>query len=415
MTVRRRLAFVLGVTMTVACAAARPHAAPAKAYSGFTLNWGSAPRHGPYPLVPGILSVKVDGPDGRTPAYSDLESLQYHHHTRVAVDGSGRIWVAFSGAMRQEGESGMITEVKSSRGGRRWTPPHVVIAPPSRFDGDQKAGRRISYPRAFVEYRGQLYLVGAIDQANGEGCCTNEQGEALVAVALHSDGSIGKPFRVSRSPYAPLRGFPAYAYDPVLGPAIFRKANVFGTWGGSAPGQPPSAWTGYGRAPDTSIVVEPNTIRIPQHPALLFRLWRDEGKVGQFVMEESISQNGGRDWSPALPTNIPNSPSETTLLPLSGGDIAVIGNALDQPGATDARDPLYLAVFNGGTGALRKVYAVREGLGPAAYSNGVTCGPGARPCGAAYPGAYERGGQIYISSSIDKQEIWLAIVPSKGL
>jgi hypothetical protein len=370
---------------------------------------------GPYPLAPGLVNVEVDAPNGKTPSYSDLESLQYHHHTRVAVARNGRIWVAYSGAMRHEGSSGMITEVKSSTNGRTWSAPIVVIAPPSPFNGKQTAHRRISYPRAFVTYRRHLYLVAAIDQPNGYGCCTNEQGEALVAVALHRDGSIGKPFRVSRAAYTPRKGSPAYHYNVRLGPHLFVLANNFGTWGGSAPGQPPSAWVGYGKAADGTTMVEPNAIRLREHRRTLLRLWRDEGRTGQFLLYTSISKNFGATWSPALQTDVPNSPSEATIVKLKNGDVAIVGNALDQPHATASRDPLYLAIFNGKSGVLRHIYAVRQGVGAPVYNNGVVCGPQGKPCGAAYPGAYDFHGKLYISYSIDKQQIWLATVPDAGL
>ena len=406
----RTLALVAGMTMVVAGIVV-VHGAAAVQPTTTHLKWGKTARSGPYTLAPGVTNVEVDAPDGSTPSHKDLESLQYHHHTRVAVDGSGRIWVAYSGAMRVEGESGMITEVKSSANGSRWSRPTVVIAPASPFDGDLKAGRRISYPRAFVTYKGQIYLVGAIDQANGYGCCTNEQGEALVAVALHPDGSVGNPFRVSEAAYTPRKGSPSYPYNARTGPAIYALANNFGTWGGSAPGQPASAWTGYGTAADGTTLVEPNTIRLSGDPEILLRLWRDEGKTGQFVLYSSISRDSGARWSRPAPTNIPNSPSETTIVKLANGNIAVIGNALDQSHAEDARDPLFLAEFDGKTGHLRKILAVRQGLKAPPHDNGVTCCPKRKPCGAAYPGAYEYQGKLYISYSAYKQQIWIAIVP----
>lgn len=407
-------AWIVGGSAVVFSAAVSPshrNAQRIAPISAPAFSWPAAAQHGPYPLAPGVRNFEVDRPDGHAPAYSDLESLQYHHHTRVAVDRSGRIWVAYSGALRQEGESGMITEVKSSRDGRTWTSPQVVVAPASAFNGSLQAGRRISYPRAFVADQGQMYLVAAIDQANGEGCCSNEQGEALIAVRLYRDGSVGKPFRVSAAPYTPLPGFPAYPYDPLRGPALFHRSDLFGTWGGSAPGEPASAWTGYGIAADGTTLVEPNTIRLRHPGGRLLRLWRDEGKTGQFVLYASFSSNDGARWSPALPTGIPNSPSETTLVALTNGDIAVAGNARDNPEAKDARDPLYRAVFPAGGGLPRHVYALRQGLGPLAYDNHVTCGPAAKPCGAGYPGAYEFRGKLYVSYSVDKQQIWLAIVP----
>ena len=414
-------AWIVASSGAVFSAAASPShrtAQRAAPISAPAFGWPAAAQHGPYPLAPGVRNFEVDRPDGQTPTYNDLESLQYHHHTRVAVDRSRRIWVAYSGALRQEGESGMITEVRSSRDGRTWTSPHVVVAPASAFNGSLQAGRRISYPRAFVSYQGQMYLVAAIDQANGVGCCSNEQGEALIAVRLHRDGSVGKPFRVSAAPYTPIPGFPAYPYDPndpTLGPALFHQANLFGTWGGSAPGQRASAWTGYGTAADGTTLVEPNTIRLRHPDGWLLRLWRDEGKIGQFELYASVSPDDGARWSPALPTGIPNSPSETTLVALTNGDIAVAGNARDNPDARDARDPLYLAIFSGDGGVPRHIYALRQGLGPPAYDNHVTCGTAVKPCGAGYPGAYEFRGKLYVSYSVDKQQIWLAIVPVSGL
>jgi len=38
---------------------------------------------GPYTLAPGLTDYVVDTPDGKTPAYSDLGSLQYLHHTLI--------------------------------------------------------------------------------------------------------------------------------------------------------------------------------------------------------------------------------------------------------------------------------------------------------------------------------------------
>jgi hypothetical protein len=375
------------------------------------LHWGNNARQGPYELAPGLINTEVDAPDGRPPSYGDLESLQYHNHTRVAVDAGGRVWVAYSGALRNEGESGMITEIKSSVDRSRWTAPQVVIAPASAFDGSLKAGRRISYPRAFVSYRGQLYLVSAIDQVNGYSFCTNEQGEALIAVALYRDGSVGRAFRISKDAYHGLRGYPQYGYNSRIGPSLYALANTFGTWGGSAPKQPSSAWTGYGVGADGTTLVEPNTIHACDDPAVLFRLWRDEGKVGQFSLYQSTSTDSGHTWSAPTSTDLPNSPSETALVRVESGEIALVGNAHDQRAAEDARDPLFLAIFEDRSGTLRKVYAIRQGLTHPQFNDGVTCGPQSKPCGAGYPGIVASKGSLFVSYSLYKQQIWLAVVP----
>ncbi len=416
------IAILLTATFMSSFAVAKTHPSSSSSVPGISgLDWGATATTGPYTAAPGLSNVEVDQPNGTTPttnnspSSSDLETLQYHHHTRVAVDGMGRIWVAYSGDQTTEGSSGMVTEVKTSTDGTTWSSPLLVVAPASTFDGNQNGGRRISYPRAFVTYNGQLYLVAAIDQPNSSGCCTNEQGEALVAAAMNTNGTIGATFQVSAATYTPISTFPSYTYDSTLGPPIYQLGNLFGTWGGSAPGQPASAWTGYGTGADGTVMVEPSTAQLSANPNVLFRLWRDEGTTQQLHLYQSVSLDYGATWSPAFPTDIPNYPSETTFIKLANSHIAVVGNSQYQSGATDARDPLYLAIFDGSTGLMKNIYSVSGTLTTPTYNNGVTCTPGGRPCGAAYPGAYEYNGTLYISYSTYKQNIWLATVPSTNL
>ena len=61
------------------------------------------------------------------------------------------------------------------------------------------------------------------------------------------------------------------------------------------------------------------------------------------------------------------------------------------------------------------MHAVRQNLGSVPFADGNVCGPQGKPCGASYPGAAEYHGHIYVSYSIDKQQIWLSIVPESAL
>ena len=383
------------------------------------LDWGSTATSGPYTQAPSVTTYEVDQPDGTTPSFSDLSSLRYHHHTRVAVDSGGRVWVAYSGNLTVESQGGIATLINSSA--NNWstsTGPIEVIAPPDANSTTCNTAYNSSYPRAFVTYQGQLYIVAAIDNYANVCGSSNETGLALVAAACNSNGTIGTPFLISTATYTPTSGYPSYTYNSTLGPSLFALANTFGTWGGSAPGYTASAWTGY-VSNASCIFTEPSaaTQAIGTNPNVLFRLWRyiSGGSCNSSVVYYSVSANSGSTWSNPVPSNIPNEPSETTVIKLANGHIAVVGNALDISSYTDARDPLYLAIFDGTTGVLRNIYYVVQGLSGPTYNEGVTCGVNSKPCGAGYPGVWESNGTLWISFSENKQTIWVASVPSTSL
>lgn len=370
------------------------------------LDWGSIPLDGTYSFAPGLTNYAVDGPNGATATYSDLATLRYHHHTRVAVGSNGRVWVAYSGGLDSEDGSGQITEVRSSTDNWTTSTAQTIVTPSqSTPDDSHHPDIRITYPRAFVKYNGDLYLVSAVDQKTSYGGNTDEIGLALLAVKCNPDGTIGSPFLISAETYTPLATFPSYTYDPTLGPPLFLQANLFGTWGGSCPFQAPSSWTGY-TTNGGAVFVEPSTITVSQDGQRLYRLWRRVNGSPTNLMYYSFSANLGSTWSPVIATNLPNAPSETTILKLANGNIAVVGN---NQGDGVWRDPLYLAIFDGKTGYIRSVNAVRQGL------SGVPTYPNGQTGGAQYPGIWEDNGTLYISYSIAKQQIGMTTIPSNSL
>ena len=370
--------------------------------STFALNWDSTPLTGSYPFAPALRNFTVDAPDGRSPSLADLRSLRYHHHTRVAVDGSGRVWVVYSGNLTGEDQSGEITEVSSSADGwRTSTGPIVAVAPQSSFTTATFPGMRISYPRAFVLYKRDLYLVAAIDAKAGPG--DTQTGLALIAVRCRPDGTLSAPFLVSpASGYRPLPGRPTYPYNSMLGPALFTDANNLGVWGGSQVGYPRSPWTGFTTENNTphgaGDFVEPSTAYLSSNRMRLYRLWRCTSGFDVFWLYASQSFDGGSSWSPLIRTDIPNAPSSTAMIRLTDGRIALVGNPRSTPGGVP-RDPLYLALFNGSSGAIEHVYAVRQGL------SGRPVFPNGQRGGAQYPGVWQSGNTLWISYSIAKQQI----------
>jgi len=388
--------FLLSALVNPACAG-HPDAADV------TLHWGSTPLAGPYKPAPGVTHWIIDTPNGKTPALSDLTSLRYHHHMRTAVDSHGRVWVAYSGNLTNEDQSGEITEIISSND--HWatrTGPMIAIPPPSAFSTAIFPGMRISYPRAFVTHGRKLYLVAAIDQKADGG--DSQTGLALIGIACNPNGTLGPPFLISAATATtPLPFTPAYAYNRLLSRALFHDANIFGTWGGSQIGFPPTPWTGFATDANHDIFVEPSTAALSADQKTLLRLWRQTKGAAPNMMFSSISHNGGTSWSPITETTLPNQPSETTIVKLANGHIAIIGNPHGKN-----RYPLYLATFDSNTGTLIHIYSIISGATPPTYPNGQTLG-------FSYPGAYEAGGTLWISYSINKQQVGISALPSSSL
>jgi hypothetical protein len=374
------------------------------------LDWGANGQTGPYTQATGTTNYTIDQPDGTTPSYSDIESFYYHHHTRVAVFG-GRVWVAYSGAASSEEQGGMVTEINSATA--PWTTPYgpQIAVPPQSLPfqltgiGDV-AGTRVSYPRTFLTYGGNLYLIAAVDGMNTVGSASGpQQGEALVAVLCNSNGTLGTPFLISSATYTPLSGVSTIPYNATLGPALMAAQAPFGTWGGSAPGQPASLWQGW-QTLGGDIFVEPSTMTLNASGSSLLRLWRKtNGNMANWVYT-ATSSDGGRSWTNPVRTNISSPITETTGLQLGAAqdnDIVVIGNP------TPSRDPLYVATFSPTTGAACGVLTVRSGLPETpTYANGQTGSE-------AYPGVASDGTSLYVTYSQAKQVIYMTTVPLANL
>lgn len=372
-------------------------------FGGF--SWGSNATSGPYTLVTGATNTIVLTPNGLTPTEADLQSHKYHHHNRVAANVAGtRIWTGASSSGTNEDASGQMTVVMSSTdGGLTWSAPTAAIPPQSTFTGtgaSNVAGTRISYPRDFEIYGGKLYLVGAIDDEIGS--TSFPTGSALLAIECKDDGSIGTPFLISTATYTPQATFPSYNYDPVLGPPLLVLSNNYGTWGGSYPGNQPSEWLGY-IWQSGNVWTEPATINLYSTGNILYRLTRQVTGSNQGVLFGQISGDNGGSWGSPLATTLPNSPSAVAMLRLTDGRVVVVGNPIN--GAV-ARDPLYIAVFNAGTGnILSAPLAIRQGL------SGIPVYPGTNKGGGAqYPGLWQMGDTLLISYDVAKETTWFTSV-----
>lgn len=375
-----------------------------KVLPSFYMNWGTNNGIGfGYPFAASINTVTVFTPNGNAPTQGDLGSQRYNHHNQNVIDSSGRAWEAHSSGGTNEDAGGQMTVVHSSADGwNTQTGPVLVVPPQSTYSGtgaSDTPGTLVSYPRKFVTYNSQLYLVAAVD---GFSSSVQQIGMALLAVPCNPDGTIGTLIRISAAAYTPQVGTTP-AYDPVLGPQLFAVANLYGTWGGSYPGQPASAWIGFLQQ-GSNIFVEPATIPIDAAAQSLTRLWRQNNGTGAFVWEQD-SNDGGNTWSALQQTNIFNAPSAMAGLRLSDGRMLLVGNPVNFP---VSRDPLYVAVFNNGTAG--NVYAIQKGLSGVPVYSGTSKGGGAQ-----YPGITINGSTVWVSYDIAKESVYLSSIPLSSL
>lgn len=370
-----------------------------------SLSWNGKARKGTYTLAPGLTDYTVIDPDGDTPTEADYDSHRYRHHTYVATSGA-RLWVMWSSSGTNEDGGGQMVVGKS-------TPkdsPNFAVASPIQICPPQSTWTgtaatapggtaRIAWPRCFAYIGSDLYAIIAIQ--NGDVSLAL----ALAARKCNDDGTLGSLFLISPATYTPNSGFPSIPYDNVLGPQLLPYANLYGIWGGNAAGVSADApWIGWVQQNSLGYV-EPSTIEMGDN--VILQLWRATNQQTTWL-HERLSRDGGATWGPLSITDIPNQPSSTSIIRLTDGRIALVGNAQDR--VNFARDPLYLALFDGEFGVCEDIYAVRQGIGSdPTYPGSNKAG------GAAYPCAFEDGDYLWVSYSIHKESIGLTRIALAGI
>lgn len=117
----------------------------------------------------------------------------------------------------------------------------------------------------------------------------------------------------------------------------------------------------------------------------------------------STSDDFGRTWSTAVPSNFPMPRAKAYLGRLSTGQLYLISNYKN-------RDTLVVAVGQPGQDTLSSIWKVRHGKsGPPRF-------PGAAKSKQwSYPYGYEHDGKLYIVYSIGKEDCGLSVIPISGL
>ncbi len=117
----------------------------------------------------------------------------------------------------------------------------------------------------------------------------------------------------------------------------------------------------------------------------------------------AASEDFGRTWSKAAPSNLPMPRAKAYLGRLSTGQLYLVSNFKN-------RDTLVVSVGRPGEGSLSAMWRVRHGKSEPPRFPGR-----AKSKQWSYPYGYEHGGKLYIVYSIGKEDCGLSIIPVSSL
>jgi predicted neuraminidase len=130
----------------------------------------------------------------------------------------------------------------------------------------------------------------------------------------------------------------------------------------------------------------------------------------------SVSDDNGKTWPPAHPTDIPDSPSRRDTVRLDDGTILLVGNQVS-PAFDNGkerthynRDPLTVAISRDGYN-FNGVFALRWNLPKTWRVPGVL----GRGIGAQYPSAIIHGGVLYVLYTVGKEDVEFCWLPLSAL
>lgn len=370
--------------------------------NGSTPVWGTNGLTGTYALASTVDTTAVLAPNGDTPTEGSLASHRYHHHAKIFSD-SGVTFLAFSsGGTNEDADGQQVAMCYSTDKGVTWSAPSLVVASQGTFSGTGAygvPGAKVTYPRSFYKYNGVIYLISAVDEFSA---ASARIGKTLLARQVNLDGTLGTLFRITPGAYTPPSG--TINYDSNLGPPLLAYTEVYGPFGGSAPGEPASEFQGWVQQAGVDYA-EPATTLFDNTGRSLVRYWRRVTTPNNKIYV-SHSQDFGITWDSLAITSVPDSPSKTMTLKLSTGEYAVIGNPVD---ASVSRDPLYLAILNPWF-TVTTVVAIRQGLSGTPTYAGTHKGGGAQ-----YPDAVQNGNYLYVAYSTQKETVAFSRVLIPGL
>jgi len=362
-----------------------------------------------YPILPGVESFQIYHATPLTGVYS--------HHSQIA-HFKGTFFASWSNQEWGEDGPGQRVLCSVSENGRKWQKPFVCFPSLGGMRKPERSGRVLT-AEAWVVVGGTMYAVAGVNDKPGPsnriaaGYETTESGQkrmlysgrvgwGRIARSVTPDGALGPIFWLVDAPPAPMAGFPQFpdAHDPQFREVaqainrILRNPLHMPAWD----------FLNYTtRVPsvDGHEMCEPSVYR--RSDGVLVRLSRDCGPQKSHRLYASLSKDGGKTWTPAVRTNIPDSPSKAVSGTLPDGKNYLIGNQVPES-AHGVRDPLVISLSPDGK-TFDWSAAIVHGHPPVRY-------PGhAKDLGFQYPSAIVVGKALWVIYSIDKEDVAVSRIP----
>lgn len=418
---RRTFIIPLSATIWLACLLASGAIAQTAAGNGSStspVNWASPwPIEGKadygYPLLRGVKSFPIYHATPLTGTYSHHSQIG-HFHDAFFASWSNQQW--------DEDSPGQRVLCAISKNGRQWRGPFTCF--PSMGGMKRSYGwGRVLTAEAWVVAGNAIYVVADVNDRPGE-CNKISDGFELtrggkkrdlfdrrvgwgrIARSVSPDGKMGPIFWLVDDPPNPLRGFPQYpdATDPRFREVAQEINRVLAN-----PLHMP-AWdflnhTARRIAADGHRLCEPSVYKRPD--GVLVKLSRDCGPHESHRMYASLSRDGGKTWTPAVRTDIPDSPSKAVSGTLPNGLNYLIGNQVPLS-AHGVRDPLVISLSKDGK-IFNWTAAIVHGTPARRYAGR------SKDLGFQYPSAIVVGNSMWVIYSIDKEDVAVSRVPLSDL
>jgi len=401
---------VCGFSRHSAVAAAAPGDEAAKSPVHWGVPWPEEgkPVYG-YPILPGVETFKIYQATPLTGVYSHHSQIGHFQDTFFA-NWSNQQW----------GEDGPGQRVlcSLSPNGRVWRRPFVCFPSMGDMRKPQRSGRVLT-AEAWVVVDGKIYAVAGVNDKPGptnkieSGYKTTISGQkrmlsdgrvgwGRVARSVAPNGDMGPIFWLVDDPPVPLEGFPQYAdaKDPQLR-KVATEINLFLANPLHMPAWDFLNHTDRPPSVDGHPMDEPTVYR--RRDGVLVRLSRDDGPPKTHRLYVSLSHDGGKTWSLAEKTDIPDNPAKAVSGTLPNGETYLIGNQIPAS-AHGVRDPLVISLSPDGR-TFNWSAAIVHGTPPVRY-------PGLwKDLGFQYPSAIVVGKAMWVIYSIDKEDVAVSRIP----
>ena len=339
--------------------------------------------------------------------HATAETGAYSHHARL-THHNGRFWAMWSNHPSGEDGPGQRVLYASSADGLTWTPWAELFPPPGPMTESTGTGLALT-AGGWLTIGDRLFARASChdnlgfenadrssrsDKPDRQHIFRARKSYAAVCREILTDGELGPIFALGRDRAEDYAGGVIAADDPGV-------ADEVRTLQRSMPHYRPP------QGVDTNRLCEPNIYQAKDGRTV--SLLRDDNYSHRMYF--AVSDDGGKSFPTAVPTDIPDTPSLTCTVVLDDGTVLLIGNQvapeLDNPDKLRhyRRDPLTIAISPDGY-RFDQVYALRTDAPELRIPNVRGRGPGFQ-----YPDAMAFEDNLYVIYSIGKEDVGLTVVP----